>query len=171
MIYDKKGNIYIVGGNDKKIYKYNINSNEFLKINNEILKIRNNPILYINNDILFVFYGKDEKGFCEKSYEFCKLNNNKNKFKIIHEVKFELEKCGIIEYDNNSILFIGGKNQKYYLKNAIKFNIKNFTMENYYDININEDVIFNENLLQNLGNYEYGNFNEIDSSFMKIQFI
>jgi len=171
MIYDKNENIYILGGNDKKIYKYNINSNEFLKINNEILKIRYNPILYIYNNILFAFYGKDKNGFFEKSYEFCDLNNiNKNKFKIIHEVKFELEKCGIIELDNNSILFIGGKNHNYFLKNAIKFNFKNYTMETY-NININEFVIFNENLLQNIGNNEYGNFNMIDSSFMKIQFI
>ena len=39
------------------------------------------------------------------------------------------------------------------------------------NININEIAIFNENLLQNIGNNEYGNFNMIDSSFMKIQFI
>ena len=171
MIYDKNGNIYILGGNDKKIYKYNINLNEFFEINNEILKIRNNPILYIHNDILFVFYGKDKNGYFEKSYEFCELNNlNKNKFKIIYEVKFELENCGIIELDNNSILFIGGKNHNYFLKNAIKFNFINYTMEKS-NININEIAIFNENLLQNIGNNEYGNFNMIDSSFMKIQFI
>ena len=108
MIYNKLiDSIYIIGGNDKKCFIYDIKNDKFSEMP-ELNEICSKPGLFIKNNYLYVF-----DSFERKKKFFQKLNLDKmDKFENFTPKNYSLNNnkfYGVCESNNdNNIIFCGG---------------------------------------------------------------
>ena len=171
MCIDNMDNLYIVGGNSNTILKYNLISKTWSTIGLTLSTQRNHPSCMIrDNTILYVFYGvNDSKKYIE-SIEMGNLLSS-GECSVINREKVDLVYAGLIPSDSNSVLVIGGLNEKEkQLKSAKKFNFINNTIENTTFL-IDEGACFHQSLLPELGGGTFGYFSlEGEMNFMKVRF-
>ena len=171
MCTDNSDNLYIVGGNSNTILKFNLISKTWSTIGLTLSTQRNHPSCMIrDNTMLYVFYGiNDSKKYIE-SIEMGNLLST-GECSVINREKVDLVYAGLIPSDNNSVLVIGGLNEKEkQLKSAKKFNFINNTIENTTFL-IDEGACFHQSLLPELGGGTFGYFSlEGEMNFMKVRF-
>ena len=169
MCCDDNDNIYIIGGTNNSILKYNIVEQKWIKFNNELNIQRNHPICVIKDDELYIFFGMGL--FFNYINSFEKTNiNGKEEIKLCNiNTKINLEYASTLETIGNCILFFGGKNEKGATKTCLKFNVEkqNFEECNY---SLQAPSYFHQNYLNQIEENCYGYFSLENNNFVKINF-
>ena len=158
--------IYCIGGmNNNKNEYYDIKDLKWELMPNLNVTERQFPMLYINNNFLYAFCGL-KNNITLNSIERINLNNlssgwNFVNYKNPENLDINIYGCGIIPFDDNVILLVGGKNNNEIFKKVFKYNFKNdsFHKSGYYtfiDFGIDFPVYFRENLLHNLNDNQFG---------------
>ena len=169
MCCDENNNIYLIGGLNNTILKYNIESRKWISFKNNLNMQRNHPICLVKDNDLFVFFGSDLYGGFVNSYEKTNLNG-KNKFIMYNPEKIiNLEYASTLETVENCILFFGGKNEKGPIKTCLKFDVKNQKFEDSPYI-LNEPSSFHQNFLNQIDENSFGYFSLENNNFVKINF-
>ena len=169
MCCDENNNIYLIGGLNNTILKYNIESRKWISFKNNLNMQRNHPICLVKDNDLFVFFGSDLYGGFVNSYEKTNLNG-KNKFIMYNPEKLiNLEYASTLETVENCILFFGGKNEKGPIKTCLKFDVKNQKFEDSPYI-LNEPSSFHQNFLNQIDENSFGYFSLENNNFVKINF-
>ena len=122
--------LYCISGNfNKKIEYFDINKNQWIEKNELNYERSEFSCLIYLNKFLFILFGFNiPKKMYLNSIEYININEiNYKKFKVIelinNQINLKLFTC--LNYNNEKIIFIGGKNNK-----------KN--IENFYELIINE---------------------------------
>ena len=158
--------IYCIGGlNNNKNEYYDIKELKWELMPNLNINERQFPMLYIYNNFLYAFCGL-KNNIITNTIEKINLNNlssgwNFVNYKNPENLDINIYGCGIIPFEDNSILLFGGKNNNEIIKKVVKYNFKDdsFHKSGYYtslDFGINFPVYFRENLLHNLNNNQFG---------------
>ena len=169
MCCDENNNIYLIGGLNNTILKYNIENRKWISFKNNLNMQRNHPICLVKDNDLFVFFGSDLYGGFVNSYEKTNLNG-KNKFIMYNPEKIiNLEYASTLETVENCILFFGGKNEKGPIKTCLKFDVKNQKFEDSPYI-LNEPSSFHQNFLNQIDENSFGYFSLENNNFVKINF-
>ena len=140
----QKNSILVCSGNNElsaEILELSKEDNNDWKRINNLNEVRQNATIFIaNENFVYVIGGYDSpKGKYLNSYEMIKIDFIENNvWKNFNFNNIDLAFCcmGVIPKEKNSILLLGGyKGGKSYRKNIfeIKFNVKNFEIEQYKD--------------------------------------
>ena len=169
MCFDENDNIYLIGGLNNTVLKYNIPSQKWTTFKNKLTMQRNHPICFIKDNDLYVFFGSDLYGGYVNSYEKTNLNA-KAKFIMYNPEKIiNLEYASTFETVENCILFFGGKNEKGPVKGCLKFDVKNQKFEDCPYM-LNEPSSFHQNFLNQIDENSFGYFSLENNNFVKINF-
>ena len=148
----EEGKIFIVGGDDKKSFYYDLKKNYFINWA-QTNEIHCKPALIKIGDYLYLFDSLQQKNFC---FERTNLSDNNHKWeKIIPQVdqniikNFPSQTLAVALDINNNIVFLGGDNI-------------DITSNNSYIYNINKNSIY----LSDKGTND--NMNFIDKTFYDI---
>ena len=169
MCCDENDNIYIIGGLNNSVLKFNIESQKWTTFKQGLNMQRNHPICSIKDNDLLVFFGSNLFGGYVNSYEKTNING-KNKFIMYNpEQTINLEYASTFETVENCILFFGGKNEKGPVKTCLKFDVKNQKFEDCPYM-LNEPSSFHQNFLNQIDENSFGYFSLENNNFVKINF-
>ena len=169
MCFDENDNLYIIGGLNNTVLRFNITNQKWTTFKNKLNMQRNHPICLIKENDLYVFFGSDIYGGYVNSYEKTSLNT-KNKFILYNPEKtINLEYASTFETIENCILFFGGKNEKGPVKTCLKFDAKNQKFEDCPYL-LNEPSSFHQNFLNQIDENSFGYFSLENNNFVKINF-
>ena len=173
MIYNNNS-IYVVGGDkNNTCEKYDFSTMKWIKLNTLSLEERQSSILYVNNNYLYCFFGYAIGSYLD-SVERIKLGNNKAKWEIVpyknpDKINLKLIGCGVVRYDDHSIIFLGGRNANESRTQAFKYDFSTSTFS-LAEINLEDYTYFQESALEELEDASYGQFdNEYGDNFLKLQ--
>ena len=169
MCFDENDNIYLIGGLNNSVLKYNINSQKWTTFKNQLNAQRNHPICLVKDNDLYIFFGSDNYGGYVSSYEKTSLGGKGNFILYNPEQKINLEFASTFETVENSILFFGGKNETGALKTCWKFTPSNQKFE-ISPYSLNEPSSFHQCFLSEIGNNCFGYFSLENMNFVKINF-
>ena len=158
--------IYCVGGmNNNKNEYYDIKELKWELMPNLNVNERQFPMLYINKNFLYAFCGL-KNNIIINTIERINLNNLNSGWNFVNyknpdNLDINIYGCGIIPFEENSILLFGGKNNNEILKKVFKYNFPtdSFHKSGYYtsiDFGIDFPVYFRENVLHNLNDNQLG---------------
>ena len=169
MCCDENDNIFLIGGLNNTVLKYNIEKQKWTTFKNKLNMQRNHPICLIKDNELFIFFGSDLYGGFANSYEKTNLNS-KGKFILYNpEQTINLEYASTLETVEDCILFFGGKDNKGPLKSCLKFYVKSQKFEECPYM-LNEPSSFHQNFLNQIGENCFGYFSLENNNFVKINF-
>lgn len=166
--------IYVVGGyKSNSCEKYDLKTMKWIKLGHLSIEERQNTILFVQNNYLYSFFGYSIGSYLD-SVEKLKLTNQKAKWEVVpyknlDKINLKLIGCGVVRYDDHSIIFLGGRNNIEQRRQAFKFDFStsSFTLT---DVVLEDSTYFQENTLEELKEAAYGHFdNEIGDNFLKIQ--
>ena len=169
MCFDENDNIYLIGGLNNTVLKYNINNQKWTTFKNKILAQRNHPICLVKDSDLYIFFGSDIYGGYVSSYEKTNINGKNNFIMYNPEQKINLEYASTFETVENCILFFGGKNENGSLNTCWKFNVNNQKFESCPYL-LNEPSSFHQSFLSQIGENCFGYFSLENNNFVKINF-
>jgi len=169
MCFDENDNIYLIGGLNNTVLKYNIPSQKWTTFKNQLTMQRNHPICFIKDNDLYVFFGSDLYGGYVNSYEKTNLNAKAKFIMYNPEQTINLEYASTFETIENCILFFGGKNEKGPVKGCLKFDVKNQKFEEC-PYALNEPSSFHQNFLNQIDENSFGYFSLENNNFVKINF-
>ena len=169
MCFDENDNIYLVGGLNNSVLKYNINTQKWTSFKKNLNAQRYHPICLVKNNDLYVFFGSDLYGGYVSSYEKTNIGGNSNFVMYNPKQKINLEYASTFETVENNILFFGGRNEKGALNTCWKFNPNNqdFELSLY---KLNEPTPFHQCFLSEIGENCFGYFSLENMNFVKINF-
>ena len=169
MCFDENDNIYLVGGLNNTVLKYNINTQKWTSFKKNLNAQRYHPICLVKNNDLYVFFGSDLYGGYVSSYEKTNIGGNSNFVMYNPKQKINLEYASTFETVENNILFFGGRNEKGALNTCWKFNPNNqdFELSLY---KLNEPTPFHQCFLSEIGENCFGYFSLENMNFVKINF-
>ena len=167
---DDSNNLYVIGGNSKMIFKYNIDNLTWSKVPYCLSMIRYQPILFMKDNTIYVFFGTDSEGTIISSVEKGKTLS-KGEFYIVNDEKIKLVNAGLVESDKNYIIFFGGKNENgNALSSALKYDLNRNKFEES-QFSLNEGASFQQGVMPKIKDDTFGNFClEAGMSFIKINF-
>ena len=169
MCFDENDNIYLIGGLNNTVLRYNINNQKWTIFKNKLFAQRNHPICLVKDNDLYIFFGSDIYGGFVNSYEKTSLSGKSN-FTLYNPIqKINLEYASTFETVENSILFFGGKDENGPLKTCWKFNPSSQTFESS-PYTLSEPSSFHQCFLSEIGNNCFGYFSLEDMNFVKINF-
>ena len=169
MCFDENDNIYLIGGLNNTVLRYNINNQKWTIFKNKLFAQRNHPICLVKDNDLYIFFGSDIYGGFVNSYEKTSLSGKSN-FTLYNPIqKINLEYASTFETVENSILFFGGRDEKGALKTCWKFNPINQSFENS-PYTLSEPSSFHQCFLSEIGNNCFGYFSLENMNFVKINF-
>ena len=169
MCFDENDNLYLIGGLNQTVLRYNIKNQKWTTFKNKLNMQRFHPICLIKDNDLYVFFGSDLYGGYVNTYEKTSLNT-KNKFILYNPEKtINLEYASTFETIENCILFFGGKNEKGPVKTCLKFDVKNQKFEDCPYM-LNEPSSFHQNFLNQIDENSFGYFSLENNNFVKINF-
>jgi hypothetical protein len=169
MCCDENDNIFLIGGLNNTVLKYNIETQKWTTFKNKLNMQRFHPICLIKENELFIFFGSDLYGGYVNTYEKTNLNGQ-GKFILYNpEQLINLEYSATLETVENSILFFGGKNDKGPIKTCLKFDGKTQKFEECPYM-LNEPSSFHQNFLNQIGDNCFGYFSLENNNFVKINF-
>jgi hypothetical protein len=173
MIYHNNA-IYVVGGyKNNTCEKYDLKTMKWTKLSNLSINERQNSILFVHNNYLYSFFGYSIGSYLD-SVEKLKLSNQKAKWEIVpyknlDKIDLKLIGCGVVKFDDHSIIFLGGRNSNEQRHQAFKFDFSTSTFT-ITEVVLEEPTYFQENTLEELSEASYGHFdNETGDNFLKIQ--
>ena len=169
MCFDENDNIYLIGGLNNTVLKYNIPSQKWTTFKNQLTMQRNHPICFIKDNDLYVFFGSDLYGGYVNSYEKTNLNAKAKFIMYNPEQTINLEYASTFETIENCILFFGGKNEKGPVKGCLKFDVKKQKFEEC-PYALNEPSSFHQNFLNQIDENSFGYFSLENNNFVKINF-
>ena len=169
MCFDENDNIYLIGGLNNTVLKYNINNQKWTTFKNKILAQRNHPICLVKDSDLYIFFGSDIYGGYVSSYEKTNINGKNNFIMYNPDQKINLEYASTFETVENCILFFGGKNENGSLNTCWKFNVNNQKFESCPYL-LNEPSSFHQSFLSQIGENCFGYFSLENNNFVKINF-
>ena len=169
MCFDENDNLYLIGGLNNTVLKYNINNQKWTTFKNQLVAQRNHPICLVKDNDLYIFFGSDIYGGYVNSYEKTSLTGKSNFILYNPTQKINLEFASTFETVENSILFFGGKDEKGPLKTCWKFNPSSQTFESS-PYTLSEPSSFHQCFLSEIGNNCFGYFSLEDMNFVKINF-
>ena len=169
MCFDENDNIYLVGGLNNTVLKYNIKTQKWTSFKKNLNAQRYHPICLVKNNDLYVFFGSDLYGGYVSSYEKTNIGGNSNFVMYNPKQKINLEYASTFETVENNILFFGGRNEKGALNTCWKFNPNNqdFELSSY---KLNEPTSFHQCFLSEIGENCFGYFSLENMNFVKINF-
>ena len=167
---DDSNNLYIIGGNSKSIFKYDIDNLYWSKTQYSLSMIRYQPILYMKDSTIYVFFGTDSEGTIISSVEKGKTLS-KGEFHIVNDEKVKLVNAGLVDADKQFLLFFGGKNEiGTALSSAKKYDLVKNKFEDS-QFSLNDGASFQQGLMPKIKDDTYGNFClEPGMPFIKINF-
>ena len=152
--------IYLIGGNNKKSERYNIKLNKFEQLSN-LFFIQKHPILFIHENFIYSFFGIDEDNNLFDKIQRKNLNKLNYKWEPVNvktnNLDLKMYGAGIIKYDEDNIIFLGGRDNKGLRKTAIKFNFIDFSFEET-EFELEEKAYFKNSLITKIDDNNYGNF-------------
>ena len=152
--------IYLIGGNNKKSERYNIKLNKFESLSN-LFFIQKHPILFIHEHFIYSFFGIDEDNNLFDKIQRKNLNKLNYKWEPVNvktnNLDLKMYGAGIIKYDDDNIIFLGGRDNKGLRKTAIKFNFIDFSFEET-EFELEEKAYFKNSLITKIDDNNYGNF-------------
>ena len=169
MCFDDNDNLYLIGGLNNTVLKYNINSQKWTTFKNKLVAQRNHPICLVKDNDLYIFFGSDIYGGFVSSYEKTSLSGKSNFIMYNPEQNINLEYASTFETVENNILFFGGRNEKGPLKTCWKFNPSNQKFESS-PYALSEPTSFHQCFLSEIGNNCFGYFSLENMNFVKINF-
>ena len=169
MCFDENDNIYLVGGLNNTVLKYNINTQKWTSFKKNLNAQRYHPICLVKENDLYVFFGSDLYGGYVSSYEKTNVGGSSNFIMYNPKQKINLEYASTFETVENSVLFFGGRNEKGALNTCWKFNPNNqdFELSSY---KLNEPTSFHQCFLSEIGENCFGYFSLENMNFVKINF-
>ena len=155
MCIDSNENMYIIGGKNKHIFKYNIIEKKFSILKTELIEKRKRPICFCYREFIFILFGIDL--ITEKFLDtFEKLNLKKNSiFKI--KTNYSLIYGTILQKNKRDFYIFGGKNKDGIQKGSLKLDIE-VNAINKGNYKLNEANMFHQGVLPYLGGDLFGNF-------------
>ena len=130
MIFLSPDKVFIVGGNNRKTFYFDINAKKIID-KAELNKIRIEPALQVISNILYCFDNNNKTNNEKLSFEKINIDNYDAKWEIIfpkiNKIKFS-QKFFWVSKDNKgeNLIFLGGNKEDYNdsedLKN-LKYNI------------------------------------------------
>ena len=169
MCFDENDNLYLVGGLNNTVVKFNITKQKWTIFKNKLLAQRNHPICLVKDSDLYIFFGSDIYGGYVSSYERTNIGGN-GKFILYNpEQKINLEFASTFETVDNKIMFFGGRNENGPLKTCWRFNLNNQTFE-ISPYSLNEPSSFHQCFLSEIGNNCFGYFSLENKDFVKLNF-
>ena len=169
MCFDDNDNLYLIGGLNNTVLKYNITKRKWTTFKNKLLAQRNHPICLVKDNDLYIFFGSDLYGGYVSSYEKTNLGGN-GKFILYNpEQKINLEFASTFETVDNNIMFFGGRNENGPLKTCWRFNVSNQNFESS-PYSLNEPSSFHQCFLSEIGNNCFGYFSLENKDFVKLNF-
>jgi hypothetical protein len=169
MCFDENDNLYLIGGLNNTVLKYNITKQKWTIFKNKLLAQRNHPICLVKDNDLYIFFGSDIYGGYVSSYERTNIGGN-GKFILYNpEQKINLEFASTFETVDNKIMFFGGRNENGPLKTCWRFNLNNQTFE-ISPYSLNEPSSFHQCFLSEIGNNCFGYFSLENKDFVKLNF-
>ena len=142
MIFIPNNCVFIVGGNDKKTFYFNIENAEVCEWG-DLNKIRNEPALQRINNNLYCFDSINKGNNDRFSLEKTDLNSNKPEwvlitpkfdFSINNEQKLNQNFFGVSKDDEDNIIFLGGIMDNNSSNSSIIFNYKYNTSLNSIEV-------------------------------------
>ena len=142
MIFIPNNYVFVVGGNDKKTFYFNIENAEVCQWA-DLNKIRNEPALQRINNNLYCFDSINKGNSEIFSLEKTELNSNKPEwvlltpkfnFPLNNEQKLSQKFFGVAKDDENNIIFIGGNMDNDSSNNNEIFNFKYNTSFNSIEV-------------------------------------
>ena len=169
MCFDENDNIYLIGGLNNTVLKYNINNQKWTSFKKQLNAQRYHPICLVKDNDLYVFFGSDIYGGYVSSYEKTNISGNTNFVLYNPKQKINLEYASTFETVENSILFFGGKNENGLLNTCWKFNPnkQDFEISSY---KLREPSSFHQCFLSEIGENCFGYFSLENMNFVKINF-
>ena len=169
MCFDENDNIYLVGGLNNTVLKYNIKTQKWTSFKKNLNAQRYHPICLVKENDLYVFFGSDLYGGYVSSYEKTNVGGSSNFIMYNPKQKINLEYASTFETVENSVLFFGGRNEKGALNTCWKFNPNNqdFELSSY---KLNEPTSFHQCFLSEIGENCFGYFSLENMNFVKINF-
>ena len=169
MCFDENDNIYLIGGLNNTVLKYNLLNQKWITFKNKLNMQRNHPVCLIKDNDLYVFFGSDLYGGYVNSFEKTNLTTKAKFIMYNPEQTINLEYASTFETIENCILFFGGKNEKGAVKNCLKFDVKNQKFEDC-PYSLNEPSSFHQNFLNQIDENSFGYFSLENNNFVKINF-
>ena len=169
MCFDENDNIYLIGGLNNTVLKYNLLNQKWITFKNKLNMQRNHPVCLIKDNDLYVFFGSDLYGGYVNSFEKTNLTTKAKFIMYNPEQTINLEYASTFETIENCILFFGGKNEKGAVKNCLKFDVKNQKFEDC-PYTLNEPSSFHQNFLNQIDENSFGYFSLENNNFVKINF-
>ena len=163
---DDSDNMYLVGGLNNTILKYNLVKGKWTILKNELIKMRRNPICFLYNSFLYIFFGIGENNEFLNSYERVDIFNNK--IEIFNTGHYHMVNGTVVIYESY-VYFFGGRTETGITNKTIKFNPATNRVMNT-NVNLIEPASFHQNNLLKIGDNNYGNFSLEDNSFIKFNF-
>ena len=169
MCCDENDNLYLVGGLNKTVLKYNIQKQEWTVFKSQLNVQRNHPICLVTNNELYIFFGSDIYGGYVNSYERTNLNGKGKIILYNPNQVINLEYATTFETENNNIMFFGGRNENGPLKTCWRFNVnkQEFELSPY---SLNEPTSFHQCFLSEIGVDCLGYFSLENKDFVKLNF-
>ena len=169
MCFDENDNLYLVGGLNNTVVKFNITKQKWTIFKNQLLAQRNHPICLVKDNDLYIFFGSDIYGGYVSSYERTNIGGN-GKFILYNpEQKINLEFASTFETVDNKIMFFGGRNENGPLKTCWRFDLNHQTFE-ISPYSLNEPSSFHQCFLSEIGNNCFGYFSLENKDFVKLNF-
>ena len=169
MCCDENDNIYLIGGLNNTVLKYNINNQKWTTFKNKLVAQRNHPICLVKDNDLYIFFGSDIYGGYVNSYEKTSIGGKSNFILYNPEQNINLEYACTFETIENSILFFGGRNENGALNTCWKFtpSTQKFELSSY---KLGKPSYFHQCFFSEIGNNCFGYFSLENSEFVKINF-
>ena len=169
MCFDDNDNLYLIGGLNNTVLKFNLNNQKWTIFKNKLVAQRNHPICLVKDNDLYIFFGSDIYGGYVNSYEKTNLGGKSNFIMYNPTQKINLEYASTFVTVENNILFFGGRNENGPLKNCWKFYPSNQSFE-ISPYSLNEPASFHQCFLSEIGNNCFGYFSLENMNFVKINF-
>ena len=169
MCMDDMHCIYLVGGNERSILKFDLETNRWEKLHIFLKEARNHPNVFIVNKNIYVAFGEFSKKLVP-TIEKGKITG-KGELKIIGKDDKNKRICsGIIVRPNNAFL-VGGMDEKFKpLDTCVNMDLR--TGKTMASSNkIDEPAFFGQGLLAEIGDDEFGNFSLTENNvFLTMNF-
>ena len=169
MCFDENDNLYLIGGLNNTVLKYNIPQQKWTIFKNKLVVQRNHPICLVKDNDLYIFFGSDIYGGYVSSYERTNIEGKANFILYNPEQKINLEYASTFETIDNKIMFFGGRNENGALKTCWRFNVTNQQFE-ISPYSLNEPTSFHQCFLSEIGNNCFGYFSLENKDFVKLNF-
>lgn len=154
--------IYLVGGNDKHILRFDFRTNKWSKEKLQLTEKRYHPVTFVKDGILYAIFGQDEKRILPTG-EKGRIGSSGKMGIFLNDEKRKRIFPGVLFSSNDEILMVGGENDnKKILDSTIRINLSSGNVANSAK-QLTQAAYFAQPILPICALGSYGYFSKDDS--------